>query len=37
MVCILLKLSERMFCHVLLVGRMKFALLEANLSGVEAV
>ena len=29
----LLQLSERWPCHVLPVGRMKFATLEANLSG----
>ena len=28
----LLHLSERWLCHILLVGRMKFASLEANLS-----
>ena len=28
----LLQLSERWFCHIGLVGRMKFASLEANLS-----
>ena len=31
--CTLLQLLERCPCHILLVGRMKFASIEANLGG----